>query len=286
MENLRGIGLMIVAMAAFTIADTFIKKVSNAIPVGEILLFMGIGGLLIFSIWAKSVNQKLFGADFFSRLNFFRSLGEMIGTFGFVTALALSPISSASAILQATPLVITLGAALFLKESVGWRRWTASFIGFAGVLLIVQPGMAAFQPASLFAVLAVIGLSIRDLATRSAPKSMTSIRLGVYGFASVIPTGTVLTLIDGPFVVPDISQAATLSLSVLFAAAGYHMLTLAMRMGDVSIIAPFRYVRIIFAIGMGILVFGEVIDFWMIAGSIIVVASGLYTFAREGKRRG
>ena len=285
MENLRGIMLMIIAMAAFTLADTFIKQVSDAIPVGEILMFMGIGGMLIFMIWAKLVGQKLFSGDFFSWLNFFRSFGEMVGTFGFVTALALSPISSASAILQATPLVITLGAALFLKEPVGWRRWTASLIGFFGVLLIVQPCLESFQPASLFAVLGVIGLSIRDLATRVAPKSMTSIRLGVYGFASVIPTGLILTVVNNNFVVPSFSQGTTLGMSVLMATAGYYLLTLAMRMGDVSIIAPFRYVRIVFAIGIGIAVFGERIDMWMIIGSTIVIISGLYTFAREGKRR-
>lgn len=285
MENLRGIGLMIVAMAAFTLADTFIKRVSGVISVGEVLLFMGLGGMLIFVVWAIATGQTLFAADFLSRLNFFRSLGEMIGTFGFVTALALSPISSASAILQATPLVITLGASLFLKEPVGWRRWSASFVGFLGVLLIVQPGMAAFQPASLFAVLGVIGLSIRDLATRVAPKSMSSVRLGVYGFASVIPAGAVLTVANGTFVVPDIEQGVAMSLAVLLAAAGYYMLTLAMRSGDVSIIAPFRYVRIVFAILIGVLVFNETIDLWMIVGSVIVVLSGLYTFMREGKRR-
>ncbi len=285
MENLRGIGLMIVAMAAFTLADTFIKKVSGAIPVGEILTILGFGGMLVFALWGKLVGQTLFGRDFFSRLNFIRSLGEMIGTFGFITALALSPISSASAILQATPLVITLGAALFLHEPVGWRRWSASFVGFMGVLMIVQPGMAAFEPASLFAVLGVIGLSIRDLATRVAPKSMTSIRLGVYGFASVIPTGLGLIWLSGGAVVPNITESLSLGLTIAMATGGYYMLTLAMRMGDVSIIAPFRYVRILFAIAIGIMVFDENIDVWMIVGSAIVIASGLYTFAREGKRR-
>lgn len=285
MENLRGIGLMIVAMAAFTLADTFIKQVSDAIPVGEILTILGFGGMIVFALWGKLVGQTLFGRDFFSRLNFFRSLGEIIGTFGFVTALALSPISSASAILQATPLVITLGAALFLREPVGWRRWSASLVGFIGVLLIVQPGMAAFQPASLFAVLGVIGLSIRDLATRVAPKSMTSIRLGVYGFASVIPSGLLLLWLNGGAVVPSTTESLSLALTIALATGGYYMLTLAMRMGDVSIIAPFRYVRILFAIAIGILVFEESIDIWMILGSAIVIASGLYTFAREGKRR-
>jgi drug/metabolite transporter (DMT)-like permease len=285
MENLRGIGLMIVSMAAFTLADSSIKRISDTIPVGEILMVMGIGGMIIFIIWAKAVGQRLFGSDFFSRLNFFRSLGEIIGTFGFVTALALSPISSASAILQATPLVITLGAALFLKEPVGWRRWSASIIGFFGVLLIVQPGVAAFQPASLFAVLGVIGLSIRDLATRVAPKSMTSIRLGIYGFASIIPTGFVLMMLSGGFIAPNTVQNTYLGLTIILGVGGYYMLTLAMRMGDVSIIAPFRYVRILFAIAIGIVVFDEQIDVWMVLGSAIIIASGLYTFAREGKRR-
>lgn len=173
MENLRGIGLMVASMAGFALADMFIKGVSGRIPVGEILLVIGIGGTLIFAISAISRGEAVIARDFFSPVILIKNLGEMIGTFGFVTALALTPISTVSAILQATLLAVTLGAAIFMQEAVGWRRWSAITVGLIGVLIIIRPGLAGFETASLFAVLAVFGLSIRDLATRAAPKSLS-----------------------------------------------------------------------------------------------------------------
>ncbi len=285
MENLRGIVLMVVSMAGFALADTFIKLISDEIPVGEMLLVIGLGGTAIFMVWAKMSGLAMFKRDFFSPLILIRSAGEMIGTFGFVTALALTPLSSASAILQATPLAVTLGAALFMQEQVGWRRWSATLIGFIGVVMIIRPGLAGFQPASLFALLAVVGLSIRDLATRATPRDMPSIRLGIYGFAALIPSGAVLLAINGPAVLPSPIQSAALLATIVLDVAGYYALTLAMRMGDVSIITPFRYSRILLAIAIGMTVFGERPDLWTLIGSAVVIASGLYIFAREGRHR-
>lgn len=285
MENLRGIGLMILSMAGFASADLFIKQVSGRIPVGEILIILGIGGTLIFSLMAWAKNERPFDLDFFSPLILLRSTGEMIGTFGFITALALTPISSASAIIQATPLAVTLGAALFMQESVGWRRWSAIGVGFFGVLVILHPGIEGFEPASLFAVLAVIGLSIRDLATRAAPKDMAASRLGVYGFVILIPAGLIILWVDGPFTTPLPLEWAALMAALSLDAAGYYALTLAMRMGDVAIITPFRYSRILFGGLIGIIWFGETLDIWMISGVTIVILSGLYTFARERRLR-
>jgi len=285
MENLRGIGLMILSMAGFSLADMFIKGVSSSLPVGEILLVMGSGGAVIFGFWARLRGEHVLSRDIYSPLILLRSGGEMTGTFGFITALALTPISSASAILQAAPLAVTMGAALFLHEPVGWRRWSAIAVGFVGVLIVIRPGMAGFQGASLFAVLAVVGLSTRDLATRAAPRDISSIRLGTYGFATLIPTGAVLLWLNGPWVSPDIMQSLGLLAAVVLGVAGYYALTLAMRLGDVAIITPFRYVRIIFAMIIGAAVFHERLDIWIITGSGIIIGSGLYTFARERRQR-
>ncbi|MCA8870151.1 MAG: DMT family transporter [Rhodobacteraceae bacterium] len=285
MENIRGIGLMVLAMAGFALADMFIKSVSSHIPVGEILLFIGTGGTLFFAAMAGRNGEAVVSRDLFSGLILLRTLGEMAGTFGFVTALVLIPISTASAILQATPLAVTLGAALFMGEAVGWRRVSAIVVGFVGVLIIIRPGLEAFQPASLFAVLAVAGLSLRDLATRAAPRGFSTLRLGTYGFAALVPTGAVLLLLGEPLVLPDPGEWLFLALALMFDMAGYHALTHAMRMGDVAIVTPFRYARLLFAIIIGILVFGERLDLATIAGSLIVILSGLYTFAREHRQR-
>jgi len=285
MENLRGILLMVVSMACFSLADMFIKQVSTRLAVGEILLFIGLGGTLVFSLMARRMGQKIIGRDFFSSVMVIRNLAEMIGTFGFVTALALTPISSASAIFQATPLAVTLGAALFLHEPVGWRRWGAIFVGFGGVLLILRPGFAGFQVASLYAVLAVIALSVRDLATRAAPRGISSIRLGVYGFLMLVLSGVVLLILDGPYRGPTLPEAGALGAAMGLDIVGYYTLTLAMRLGDVSVITPFRYVRILYALIIGMLVFAERPDAPTLLGTAIIIISGLYTFARERKRR-
>ncbi len=285
MENLRGIILMVASMAGFALADMFIKGVTTSVPVGLVLLVLGVGGTLGFSALALASGERPIGRDLFSPLIMLRNLGEMLGTFGFVTAIALTPLASASAIIQAMPLAITLGAALFMREPVGWRRWSAIFIGFAGVLMVIRPGLSGFQPASLFAVLAVVGLSLRDLATRAAPGGISPLRLSVYGFITLIPSSLVLLAFDPVTQPPSPGQWGALLAALALDGAGYYALTLAMRMGDVSVITPFRYARILFAIAIGMVVFAERPDAWTIAGSVVIIGSGLYTFMREHMRR-
>ncbi len=285
MENLRGILLMVASMAGFALADMFIKGVTTSVPVGLVLLVLGVGGTLGFSALALVSGERPIGRDLFSPLIMLRNLGEMLGTFGFVTAIALTPLASASAIIQAMPLAITLGAALFMAEPVGWRRWSAIVVGFAGVLMVIRPGLDGFEPASLFAVLAVVGLSMRDLATRAAPGGISPLRLSVYGFLTLVPSSLVLLAFDPVTQAPSPGQWGALLAALALDGAGYYALTLAMRMGDVSVITPFRYARILFAIAIGMAVFAERPDVWTIAGSVVIIASGLYTFARERMRR-
>ncbi len=286
MENLRGIVLMTGSMACFATADMFIKMIAGDIPTSMILCVLGLGGSLLFALAARLNGERVIGRDALSPLMLVRTTGEMIGTIGFVTALWLTPISSASAILQATPLAVTLGSALFMGEEVGWRRWSAIAIGFAGVLVIIRPGLAGFQPASLFALMSVVGLTIRDLATRAAPKGMSPIRLGTYGFLPLVPAGLLVAALTGQtFTTPDAFEAAALAFALFADVAGYYALTFAMRMGDVAVITPFRYSRIVFAALIGIFAFGEHLDALTLAGATIVIGSGLYTFARERQRK-
>ena len=119
MENLRGSALMVLAMAGFALEDMFIKRLADDLPVGQILMLLGAGGAVIFGLAALSRGHALLSRDLLTWPVMLRNLGELIGTIGFVTAIALTPLSSASAILQATPLAVTLGAALFLREQVG-----------------------------------------------------------------------------------------------------------------------------------------------------------------------
>jgi len=285
MENVRGIILMVASMAGFAIEDMLIKLASDDVPVGQILMMLGIGGTAIFWIALRLRGEAFFGRDLLATPVMLRNLGEVIGSIGFVSALALTPISSASAILQATPLAVTLGAALFLQESVGWRRWSAIAIGFIGVLMIVRPGLQGFNIYSLFALQGVVGLAIRDLATRRVAKSMSSLRLAASALLFIIPTGAGVSLFTGMPTIPTAASGTMLGLAVLIGAVAYYAIILATRMGDVAVIAPFRYSRLPFAMIIGVLVFSESPDMWTLIGATIIIVSGIYTFLRERRLR-
>ena len=281
MENLRGSMIMVLAMAGFALEDLFIKRLAESLPVGQIIMFLGFGGALVFGAVTRLQGRRLWTRDLATRAVILRNLGELIGTLGFVTAIALTPLSSASAILQATPLAVTLGAALFFREAVGWKRWSAILVGFGGVLMVIRPGLEGFEPASLFAVQAVIGLAIRDLATRAVPRTISSMQLSTYAFATLVPTGLILLAVGGTPSQPSALAWRDLALALTFALAAYYAIVAAMRLGDVAVITPFRYSRLIFALIIGVTVFDERPDIWTLAGAAIIIASGLFTFWRE-----
>lgn len=281
-ENARAILFMVIAMALFAVEDMFIKLLAGAIPLGQILVLLGVGGTVIFGAIALSQGDRLVSRDLLAPSVMLRMLGEALGTIGFATAIALTPITTATAIFQAMPLAVTLGAALFLGESVGWRRWTAIGAGFVGVLVVIRPGTAGFEPLSFFAVLAVFGLGLRDLATRVTPKSITSRQLSAYSFVATIPAGLVWNLVAGAeWVALSPPEWGTVALAQGVGVMAYAALVLATRTGEVAVIAPFRYSRIVFAMIVGTLVFGERPDLSTLVGTAIIVASGLYTLWRE-----
>ncbi len=175
---------MVGAMAGFALEDVLLKQMAAGLPVGQVLALTGAGGGLIFSLLATFSGRPVVTRLLLLRPVMLRNLTEAIGSAAYISALALSTLSSASAILQATPLAVTLGAALFLGETVRWRRWTAIGIGFIGVLLIIQPGLAGFTPASLLAVVAVLMLALRDLSSRAVPADVSSAQLSAWGFMS------------------------------------------------------------------------------------------------------
>ena len=152
MENLRGILFMILAMAGFALEDLFIKLLSSHLPVSQILITLGFSGAAVFLIIALLTHEPILHRSLLTKPVIIRTLCELFAALFFVSALALTPLSSVVSILMATPLMVTIGAAVFFREKVGWRRWGAVMIGFCGVLLILRPGFDSFMPASLLAV--------------------------------------------------------------------------------------------------------------------------------------
>ncbi|UWQ34326.1 DMT family transporter [Leisingera sp. M527] len=282
MNNLHGILLVIASMGFFTLEDMFIKSLSGTLPVGQILIFLGLGSGLVFAVMAKMQGHRLMAARAWRKKPVMRAAMEAVSAMGFASALALVDISTVAAVFQATPLVITMGAALFLKEDVGWRRWLAICVGFTGVLLIIRPGLDGFEPAALLVVVAVLGVAARDLMTRTMDAGVPSTVLSFQAFMAVIPAGALLLIFT-----PGDAQALAgsewmmMAGGVLFGVLGYYGIVTAMRVGDASAVTPFRYTRLLFSILAGVIVFGERPDTLTLAGSALIIASGLYTFVRE-----
>lgn len=281
-ENLRGAMLMALAMAGFSLEDMFIKLLADALPVGQILVLLGVVGALVFGLIAHRKGQPLVTPLLLTRAVIIRNLSEMIGTIGFVLGFVLASLATATAILQSAPLLVTLGAVLFLGEKVGWRRWSAITVGFLGVLLIVRPGMAGFEPASLLALIGVLGLAGRDLATRAIPREVSSYQLSSWAFAIIVPAGLFLMLVMGEApVAPSPIEWATLAVAMGVGVIAYYALVASMRLGELSFVTPFRYTRMLFALIVAVLVFGERPDALTLIGSAIIVAAGLFTLWRE-----
>ncbi|MEO0939763.1 MAG: DMT family transporter [Pseudomonadota bacterium] len=281
-DNLRGAGLMVLAMLGFAIEDAFIKALAGALPVGQIIGMLGLGGAAVLAVIMAVQGIPYWHSGLARPAVFLRNLGELIGTLGFVTAIALIPLSTASAILQVTPLLVTLAAALFLGEQVGWRRWTAILVGFAGVLLIIRPGLEGFDWLSLFAVQGAGGLALRDLMTRRIPPEASSMQLSLLAFLTLIPAAALLLWVAAtPMVMPEGAQWALMGGAVCIGVLCYYFIVLAMRVGEISFVTPFRYSRIVFALVIGMAIFGERPDALTLLGCAVVVGSGLYMLGRE-----
>lgn len=284
MGNTRGSIFMVLAMAAFAAEDMFLKKATTQIPVGEALILFGIGGGLIFAALACIRREPLIHPAWWSRPLLWRAVCEIGGRLFFTLAIALSSLSTASAILQATPLFVSLGAIVFFSETVGARRWFAMLAGFAGVLLILRPGLAGFELTSVFALLGTLGFAGRDLATRASPVSMTNAQLGLNGFVMLTVAGVILLSVTGGSTVPSTWATGYILAASVVGVLAYSSLTTAMRTGEVSVISPFRYTRLIFAMFIGVIAFGERPDFLTIVGSALIVTSGLYTVLRTRRQ--
>ncbi|MBE1284587.1 MAG: EamA family transporter [Rhodobacteraceae bacterium] len=282
MNNVNGILLVIAAMAAFTLEDMFIKQLAGTLPVGQILILLGVGSGLIFAALAKWQGHRLFAPRAWRFRPVLRAGTEAISAIGFASALALVDISTVAAVFQATPLAITMGAALFLKEQVGWRRWSAIFVGFIGVLMIIRPGLDGFDPYALLVLVAVIGVAARDLLTRSMDSAVPSSVVSFQAYLSLILAGSLLlATTPGEPLNLNGEEWTLMSGGIFFGVLGYYAIVAAMRIGDASALTPFRYTRLLFSILVGMIVFNERPDTMTLLGASLIIGSGFYTFVRE-----
>ncbi|MEY4305499.1 MAG: hypothetical protein RIT52_1674 [Pseudomonadota bacterium] len=284
-DNTAATLLMVGAMAAFAVEDLFLKRAAMALPPGQVIAMMGLGGAFVFWVMAAFKRQKVLTLRAVKGAPLVRSLSEAGATMLYITALALIPLSINSALLQASPLVVTMGAALFLGEPVGWRRWTAIGVGFAGVLIVLQPWNDGFQAAGILTVLCVVALASRDLSTRAMPTDIGTFPLVSWAYMALVPAGVILMAIGGHALTAiDQTRWFDLAMALVSGLFGYYAVTAATRLGEAAVIAPFRYSRLVFALILAMLFLGERPGPAMLIGATLIIASGLYTFARERMR--
>lgn len=280
-ENTRGIVFMAGAMATFTVNDSLMKAATAVLPLSEAIVIRGAITLVALVILARMMGiktLKVSPAD--RRLLGWRTVAELGATITFLLALRQMPLANLSAIMQSLPLAVTLGAAIALKEPVGWRRMTAIAVGFFGVLLIVRPGTDGFNIWAVVVLLSVAFVVVRDLTTRQFSHALPSVTIAIYTSIAVTVMGLLGLGLEAwtpvsPLVFAMLAGAASMLIM------GYLFIVMAMRVGDVAIVAPFRYSSLIWAILIGWLAFDEIPKGLTLLGAGIVVATGLYTYLRE-----
>jgi len=275
---------MAAAMAALTVNDAITKAVSAEMNFGQVMLVRGLFAMVLIAAlaWRQGALRPL--RVLMVKAVALRVAGEIGGTILLLAAIVNLPLANATAILQVLPLAITLGAAVTFAEPVGWRRWLAITAGFIGVLIIVRPGLEGFNLFSLCALISVVFGAIRDLATKRIPASIPALFITLLTAVTVTIAGAGILVPLGGWTPPSGRALALLAFAAVLLLVGYQCIILALRTGDISAVAPFRYSALLWAMLFGYLVFGDVPDGLMVTGATIIVLSGLYAFYRERVR--
>lgn len=282
-DNTKGALLMMASMLAFLLNDAFVKSLSGQVPLFQVMFVRGCfaSTLLCLLVYSKRAHRvQIQRSD--KGLITLRTLAEMGATMAFLTALFNMPLANATAILQVVPLIMALVVWLVFGESFGWRRALAIIVGLFGVLLIIQPGSDGFDFYALLALLAVAMVVVRDVATRSLSHSVPSIVVAAVAALGITGLGAVGSVLTGTVALTSVHYLTLISASV-FLVAGYLLAVMVMRIGEVAFVNPFRYTALLWGLGLGYFVFGEVPDRAMISGSILVVGMGVFMFYRQAK---
>ena len=277
--NRRGIAAMALGMVSFVANDALIKLVSVSLPSGQLIFIRGlfaIALLLAMSAWLGA--WRVPGGPLRAlgqRAVLLRAGLDALATLAYLTSLFHLPLGNATAINMATPLVISLMAVLWLGERVGPARWAAIAAGFVGVLMVVQPSAEGFNAYAWLCLSGTVLHAARDLVTRRIATSTPSLLITLSTALAVTLLAALISLAQG-WVAVTLTQLALLAVASVFLSSGYYLLIVAMRSGDVSVIAPFRYAGLLFALLLGWLVWRELPNALAWAGIALLVGAGLH----------
>ena len=284
-ENIAACSYMAIAMFCFVVNDALIRSVGQQLPLGQILFLRNSLLAMLLILLMLHLGQWRQLPTILSPRVTARSLLEVVGSIAFLYALIRIPFANTAAILQCLPLAVTLGATLFFGERVGAWRWFAIVIGFAGVVIILRPGLDGFTPPALWLLLTVFCAAGRDLISRSLPKNIPASVVSLSTATFIAITGAIMVGFQGEWVAVSSNAAIRIAAAALLLVGAYQCIVLAMRTGDIGFVAPFRYTSLLWAIALGWLMFDEWPDQLTIAGATLIVAMGLLSLYRETLHR-
>ena len=280
-ENFRGALIMTICMSAFVLNDAFVRLAGDSLPLAQILFIRGLITtvlLLAFAIYGGVFSLKVSKKDKW-RI-FFRSIAEALTAYFFLTAVMKMPFANVTAILQILPMTVTLAAAFVFKEKVGIFRISLIIIGFFGVFLIINPSADGFNLYAVYALIAVVLITIRDLITRKLSTEVPTLLPTVSASIGVLLFSVIL-LINTPLQPLNMQNSLFIFLAAFFIVFGYYTAVLVMRSGEISFISPFRYTAILFALILGFIFFDEKPDITAFVGIVIVMLAGIVLMMRN-----
>ena len=286
--GVRGILCMIAGSALIVFNDVIVKSLTDEFPVGQAMFvrsFFVIPPIVLFALHeGRLSNLKVHNM----KGQALRSAIVVTGMFLFLTAISLMPIADALAITFAAPLLATALAVPVLGEKVGVRRWTAVIVGLGGVILVLRPTGEGIALVALLPLGSAVTLALRDIFTRKLSVSDSSSSILMFTTVVVMAVSFASSLADPlfgwtaaawrPMTWQDIAMLGVAGF--LLAGAQYAMIE-AVRLAEIGLVAPFKYTSMVWAVLTGYLVFDTVPDIWIISGSTLVAASGLYMLHRE-----
>lgn len=284
-SNLRGILFTVAAMASFLVNDTLLKLAMEHVPPFETLFMRSLFSL----IWCvplllltRSTRQV---GKLFDRRVMLRNGMELLAVMGFIIGLANVSIADITALSQLAPILVVVGAAVFLNTRVTRTQIVLAIVAFAGAMLVAQPGSTAFSVFALFGLWNAVMIALRDLSGRQ-------IGAGVPG--AVVATGAALVVLVGTAVIgsvfehwvwPPTEALLMIAGSALFLTAAHYSIFMAFRHGEPGAIAPFYYTSVVFALVSALIIFGTVPNGLALAGMLIIVVCGVAVVALEGRKR-
>ncbi|MEM1421243.1 MAG: DMT family transporter [Neomegalonema sp.] len=286
--NVRGAIAMSMAMLCFVLNDLAIKGVLKDLPTGQAMFLRGLFAIVFATALAWRSGAFRHARLLLNRMVLLRCVLEGCAASCFLTALAFVPFATLSATLQMTPLIATGLAALTLREQVGWRRWAAMGAGLVGMLIILQPGVEEISIYALLGVATSFLAAARDIATRVAPPETPTMLFAFGSVITIMVAGAAMSVVEAnlgrPWATADNEHLALLVIASIIVIGANFFVSKAMRLGEVSFVAPFRYTSVLFATLGAWIVFLEEPGLNVLVGAGVIIAAGLYTFHREQVR--